>query len=70
MALSALADKAHQPTDKDLRFVLGKAHTAWAQLIELVSDRIGPISQVWGFTSVHRIPTQYPVSNDSPIRTP
>ena len=51
MALSAFADKAHQPTDPDLRFVLGQAHTAWVQLIELVSDRIVPLSQVWGFTS-------------------
>ena len=50
MALSAFTDKAHQPTDKDLRFVLGKAYTAWVRLIELVSDRIGSISQVWGFT--------------------
>jgi hypothetical protein len=52
VALSAFADKAHQPTDKDLRLVLGKAFTAWVRLIELVSDRIVPISQVWGFTSV------------------
>jgi len=51
MALSAFADKAHQPTDKDLRSILGKAYTAWVRLIELVSDRIAPISQVWGFTS-------------------
>ena len=51
MALSAFADKAYQPTDKDLRFVLGKAYTAWVRLIELVSDRIVPISKVWGFTS-------------------
>ena len=51
MALSAFADKTHQPTDKDLRSILGKAYTAWVRLIELVSDRIAPISQVWGFTS-------------------
>lgn len=51
MGLSAFADKAHQPTDTDLRPVLGKAYTAWVRLIELVSDRIEPISQVWGFTS-------------------
>jgi len=51
MALSAFADKARQPTDKDLRSSLGKAYTAWVRLIELVSDRIDPISQVWGFTS-------------------
>lgn len=51
MPLSAFADKGHQPTDNDLRSVLGKAHTAWVRLIELISDRIDPISQVWGFTS-------------------
>lgn len=51
MALSTFADKAHQPTDRDLRSVLGKAHTAWVQLIELVSDRIAPILPVWGFAS-------------------
>ena len=53
MALSAFADKAHQPADEDLRSVLGKAYTAWVRLIELVSDRVAPISQVWGFTSAN-----------------
>lgn len=51
MAFSAFADKAHQPTEKDLCSVLGKAFTAWVRLIELVSDRVPAISQVWGFTS-------------------
>lgn len=51
MTLSAFTDKTHQPTNKDLRTVLGKAYSAWVRLIELVSDRIDPISQVWGFTS-------------------
>ena len=37
MALNAFADKAHQPTERDLRSVLGKAFPAWIQLIELVS---------------------------------
>ena len=49
MALSAFADKVHQPTEKDLRSVLGKAYTAWVRLIKLVSERIAPISQFWGF---------------------
>lgn len=53
MALSAFSDKAHRPTDKDLRSVLGKAHPAWVRLIELVSDRIAPILPVWGFTSAN-----------------
>ncbi|MGZ8846103.1 MAG: DUF3788 family protein [Pyrinomonadaceae bacterium] len=51
MAFSAFADKAHQPTEKDLRSVLGKSYPAWVRLIELVSNRISRISQVWGFTS-------------------
>jgi len=52
MALSAFADKARQPAEKDLRSVLDKSYTAWVRLIELVCDRISPITQVWGFTSV------------------
>lgn len=51
MALSAFADQAHQPTDRDLRSILGKSYVAWIRLIELVSDRISPVSQAWGFTS-------------------
>jgi hypothetical protein len=51
VTLSAFADKAHPPTDEELRPVLGKAHPAWTRLIALVSERIVPISQVWGFTS-------------------
>lgn len=50
MALSGFADKAHQPTEKDLRRVLGKAYAVWVRLIELVSDRLAPILPVWGFT--------------------
>ena len=51
MALNPLTEKAHEPTDEDLRAVLGKAHGAWVRLIEIVADRIPPITQVWGFTS-------------------
>ena len=51
MAYSAFSDKTHQPDEKDLRSVLGQAYPAWVRLIQLVSDRIAPISQVWGFTS-------------------
>ena len=53
MTLSGLTDKSHPPTDEDLRFVLGKAHDAWARLIVLVTERIGPISEVWAFTSAN-----------------
>jgi len=51
VALSTFTDKSHQPTYRDLRSILGKSYPAWVRLIELVSDRISPISQVWGFTS-------------------
>lgn len=51
MAFSTFVDKAHQPTEKDLRSVLGRSYSAWVRLIQLVSDRIAPISEVWGFTS-------------------
>lgn len=51
MALSAFADKRQPPTENDLKRVLGKSFSAWLRLIQLVSDRIAPISQVWGFTS-------------------
>jgi hypothetical protein len=51
VALSGFTDKSHQPTGRDLRSILGKSYPAWVRLIELVSDRISPISQVWGFTS-------------------
>jgi hypothetical protein len=51
MALSALIDKSHEPTDEDLRDVLGKAYEVWSQLISAVAEQIGPISQAWGFTS-------------------
>ena len=51
MPLSALTDKSHEPTDDHLRDVLGKAYQVWTQLIDSVAERIGPISQTWGFTS-------------------
>lgn len=31
--------------------MLGKSFTAWTQLIQVVSDRVGPLSQLWAFTS-------------------
>lgn len=51
MPLSALTDKSHEPTDDEVRGVLGKAYSVWAELISAVSDRIGPLSHVWGYTS-------------------
>lgn len=51
MTLSAFSEKAHPPTDDALRLVLGKAYGPWLELLALVADRIGPVTQVWGFTS-------------------
>ena len=51
MALSPFDDKRHPPTDTDLRSILGPAYDAWTRLIELVSSRVPPIEEVWGFTS-------------------
>lgn len=51
MALSAFSDKANPPTDADLRATLGKAHGAWLDLIALAFERIGALSQAWGFAS-------------------
>jgi hypothetical protein len=51
MALSALTERSHEPTDEDLRDVLGDAYEVWKRLINAVGERIGPISRVWGYTS-------------------
>ena len=51
MALSALADNAHEPTDTELRHVLGRAYPTWVRLISAVEEQVGPLSKVWGFTS-------------------
>ena len=51
MPLSALADKSIEPTDDDLRDILGKAHEVWTSLIDAVNASIGPVAQVWGYTS-------------------
>ena len=51
MPLSALTDKSHEPTDPDVRKVLGKAYEVWSDLIDAVEERIGPVFRVWGYTS-------------------
>src|SRR5512132_1707054 len=51
MALSAFSDKSHAPTRDELRSVLGAALDPWNTLLALVAERIGPLSEVWGFTS-------------------
>lgn len=51
MALSAMTDRSRPPGPDDLRRVLGKAHVHWARLLERVEEQIGPVSEVWKFTS-------------------
>ncbi len=51
MALSALADRSHEPTDDELREALGKAHDVWTRLIAAVGEQVAPLTQMWGFTS-------------------
>ena len=51
MPLSALTDKSNEPTDDDLRDVLGKSYEVWTHLIDAVAEQIGPTSATWGFTS-------------------
>jgi hypothetical protein len=51
MALSAFDDKTHPPAPDELTATLGKAHAAWAALIDRVGARFGPLSPEWGYTS-------------------
>lgn len=51
MAISAFDDKAAPPTRDDLRSTLGSAHAAWTRLPALIAERIGPVTEVWKFTS-------------------
>ena len=51
MALSVFADKAHPPTEDELRGALGGAYAAWSALQAEVSARVPGIAGVWGFTS-------------------
>jgi hypothetical protein len=51
MALSALTDKSSEPTEHNLREVLGKAFDIWELLISSVDERIGPTSRIWARTS-------------------
>lgn len=47
--ISAFDDKHQQPSDDELREALGKAYTAWTELITLVDERIGPLNELWAF---------------------
>jgi len=51
VTLSAFPDKAHAPTEEDLRGTLGAAFSAWSKLLTEVSSRIPAIRPLWGFTS-------------------
>jgi hypothetical protein len=51
MALSAFDQKARFPTNAELRTVLGKAYPPWARLLALVAERIGPVTEVWKFST-------------------
>jgi hypothetical protein len=49
-SLSAFSDRTREPTDEDLRSVLGNAYAPWALLLAGLPERIGPVEPVWGFT--------------------
>lgn len=49
MALSAFDAKARQPTDDQLRAVLGKAYQPWNALLALIGDRIAPVTAIWKY---------------------
>jgi hypothetical protein len=50
-SLSAFSEKSQPPTDRDLRLALGTAYEPWSRLRAMVANRIGPVDDVWGFTS-------------------
>jgi len=47
---SALADRAHEPTDAELAHALGRSHAAWRALVGAVEAACGPIAPQWAFT--------------------
>lgn len=50
MALSVLDDRSHEPTEQDLRRVLGEAYEPWSRLIAAVGERIAPLAPLWAYT--------------------
>jgi hypothetical protein len=52
MALSAFHDETRLPTEDAMRSVLGNAYAMWAQLLAAVAERIGPVTEVWKYTSL------------------
>jgi hypothetical protein len=51
VALSALADKTHPPTDDDLANALGPAAGAWHALHQAIAKGFAPVSATWGYSS-------------------
>jgi len=51
MALSAFADKAHRPTDRELAAALGPAYARWRELRDAVQALGRSPSVVWGYAS-------------------
>lgn len=51
MALSALVEKAQQPTTDQLRAILGRAYRPWTKLLALIGERIDPATLVWNFST-------------------
>ena len=51
MPLSAFEEKARQPTDDQLRTVLGKAYRPWIELLGLIGERIDRAATVWKFST-------------------
>ena len=51
VTLSALTDKARNPTNDQLRTVLGKAYEHWTTLLALIAERIDSATEVWKFST-------------------
>lgn len=48
--MNPLVDGDHQPTDDEVRAALGPAYAGWTRLIELVTQSVPAISELWHFT--------------------
>ena len=51
MAISAFADRGHQPDDAEVAGALAATAHVWDELRAAIGARFGPISARWGFTS-------------------
>ena len=49
MALSAFADKAHEPQPAELHKVLGRSGARWDELVAFVESQYSPLTVSWGF---------------------